>query len=241
MGVAADFHWSKITIGNTLDAIRFATTNKTYLLFNSLPDVNSFNLSGHIGSTEEETWAEAAHEAYEQSLVPIPGPLSQLRIDGDVLTVRTPSEGVYRINFEHINLFATNNINGLEECFEKKFYHNKVVDWFDIQSGGASTTELINSLDSTIKQISFYKSSRLDGKEYYDLFSVSHLSDEQLRSHDYSDTLTKFKIQKIAAKCGVDVVLDLWKRDVFKIYKIVYNNDGPQNVSWHGTELEVYK
>ena len=57
----ADFHWPTISIGNNLDAVRFATTNKTYLLLNGFPDVNSFDLSGSLAL--EQSWATAMHDA----------------------------------------------------------------------------------------------------------------------------------------------------------------------------------
>ena len=166
---------------------------------------------------------------------------SIIRIDDNMLIVRTPSEGVYRIKFEHVDLFATNNVHGLEDCFNKSLRYNRVLDWFDVESGGSSPHQLVNDLDSTIKRLLFYRSSRLDGKEYYDLLSVSHLDEEQMHSHEYSDVLTKFKIQKIAAKCGVNIILNLWKRDVSKVYKIVYSDCGLRNVTWRGPELEVFR
>ena len=41
MDADADFYWPEITIGNNLDAVRFAISNKNYLLFNCIPCIFS--------------------------------------------------------------------------------------------------------------------------------------------------------------------------------------------------------
>ncbi len=235
-GAVADFHWPQLTIGNTIDAIRFAITNKTYLLFNSFPTFNSYDLFRDL-SPVEETWANLVYDAWNQSLVPFPGALEKMRVHGDTLTAHTKNGGVYNISFEHINLFATKNVFGIEECFSKNFQHNRVVDWFDVVQGGTTPCGFDLSLDDSVQRISFYESSRIDGRTYYDLYCVSHLTDEQLLNYEYSDTFVKFKIIKSAQK---KLNLSLWKRDVFKVYEIMYNDGHGKDINWHVSKYEEY-
>ena len=235
-GAGADFYWPQLTIGSTIDAIRFAITNKTFLLFNSFPTFNSYDLLRDLTS-EEEAWAAAAYKAAALSLLPFSGVLEKIRIDDYVLTAHTRDSGVYNIAFKQIDLFATKNIVGLEDCFTKTLQYNRVVDWFDVLQGGSTPCSFDLSRHDTIKQATFYESGRIDGREYYDLFCVSHLTDEQLMDYEYSDTFVKFKIVKSAQK---KLNLNLWKRDVFKIYEIAYSDERRENVNWHGYRFEEY-
>ena len=237
--VDADFYWPNITVGNTLDAIRFATTNKTYLLLNGFPDVNSLDLPGSIAGAEQ-CWAAVIYDAYNKALVPFSGPLTQIRVEGSTVAVHTSQGSLYRIAFDHLNMFTTNNVAGVEEWLTKKFCYNKVVDWYDVYRGGDDPYELVNNIDPSIKKVSFYKSNRIDGREYYDVFSLSQLSEEQLVSHEYSDTATRFKIRKIAKDLGKDIVLKFWKRDVFKVYDVTCSEATPQNISWRGQGKEAH-
>ena len=80
--------------------------------------------------------------------------------------------------------------------FDKVFCYNKVVDWFDVRSGGGEELVFNIPQDSVIQSIESYPSSRRDGQIHYDLYSVSHLSDSQLISYEYSDTYIRFMVQK---------------------------------------------
>tara|TARA_R110002074_G_scaffold246284_9_gene418281 strand:+ start:501 stop:1220 length:720 start_codon:yes stop_codon:yes gene_type:complete len=237
--VDVDFYWPCISIGNTLDAIRFAATNKTCLLLNSFPDVNSFDISGSLAGPEEE-WASSVYDLYNQALMPIPGAVDSIRVTDDVMVVVTSNGGRYKIAFDKAYLFATNNVLGLEGCLEKTFLHNKVVDWFDAIRGGDNHYHLGPIPDETITQAGFYPSNRIDGRVYYDLFSVSRLSEEQLISHEHSDTAVRFKIQKMAEQLGKNLILKFWKRDIFKVYNVMCTAGMPSKISWMGGSIESH-
>lgn len=234
-----DFYWPCICIGNTIDAIRFASTNKAYLLLNGFPDTDSFNLSGSLAG-EEDRWAEELHDLYSNGQVPFSGAISSIRFVDNVLLVATVTGKRYRIRYEKAYVFTTNITFGLEEYLTKQFLYNKVVDWHDAIKGGEESYSFDDALDDCIKKVAFYPSNRIDGRSYYDILSVSHLSDDQLQSHDHSDTATRFKIQKMAHMLGKKLVLTFWKRDVFKIYNIVYNNNMPSNIEWMGGTIEAH-
>jgi hypothetical protein len=226
-----------VTIGNTINALRFAIKNKTCLLVNGFPVVGSYELLPDLDISKEEAWANAAYQAYDMSLVPFSDKIKSLRIANNTIQVFTKSEKNYTIRYENINLFSLNNISGLEMEFDKVFCYNKVVDWFDVRSGGEEALTFNVPPAGTIQDIKSYPSNRLDGQEYYDLYSVSHLSDQQLSNYEYSDTYVRFAVQK----CVVDkkVILELWKRDVGKVYKI----DPKQtykNIKWLGDIHEVH-
>ena len=63
MDAGADFYWPEITIGSDLNAVRFAISNKNFLLFNSVPVFNSYDLHGHLDDLES-LWARDSYRAY---------------------------------------------------------------------------------------------------------------------------------------------------------------------------------
>ena len=139
-----------------------------------------------------------------------------------------------------MNVFSTNNVVGTDDWLVRNFCYNKVVDWYDLERGGEELLELTNNVDESIKKVCFYRSARVDGREYYDLYSVSHLNEEQIVSHDYSDTATRFKIQKMATSSNKNIVLKFWKRDIYKIYDVTYNGAAPKNINWMGKGKEAH-
>ena len=232
-----DFSWPEVTIGSTIDAIRFAIKNKTCLLLNSFPVVNSYELLPDLETPKEEAWASLAYEAYNMSLVPFSGKIKRLRIEPNIIQVFTKSEKKYTISYENINLFSLNNVYGLEADFDKNFCYNKVYDWFDVRSGGEDSFEFDIPENSVIQDIKTYPSKRRDGRRYNDIYSVSHLSDIRLMEYEYSDTYIKFMIKKYVK--DKDIELELWKREVYKVYEVI-PKELRENIKWLGDTHEIF-
>jgi hypothetical protein len=232
-----DFIWPDVTIGNTINAIRFAIKNKTCLLLNGFPAISSYELFSDLKTPKEEAWASIAYEAYNMSLIPFSGKIKSIRIEPSKAHVFTKSEKKYTIAYENINLFSLNGVSGLESEFDKVFCHNKVVDWFDVRSGGEEILSFEVPEGDVIQDIQCYPSKRRDGQTYYDLYSVSHLSDPQLASYEYSDTYIRFMIQKYVQ--DKQISLELWKRDVGKVYEIVPKIESA-NIKWLGDAHEIH-
>jgi len=232
-----DFVWPNVTIGNNINAVRFAIKNKTHLLLNSFPVVDSYELLPDIDISKEEAWASLVYEAYNMGLVPFSGKIKSIRIEDRVLKVFTKAEKRYTIAYENINLFSLNAVSGLELEFDKDFCYNKVYDWFDVRSGGEKELSFDIPADSVIQSAQSYPSHRRDGYEYYDIYSISHLSDDQLRNYEYSDTYIKFMLQKFAKQKNLD--LELWKREVRKIYEIT-PGQARKNINWLGDTHETF-
>jgi len=232
-----DFVWPDVTIGSTINAVRFAIKNKTNLLLNSFPVVNSYELLPDLVQRREEVWASLAYEAYNLGLVPFSGNIKSVRIEADDLKVFTNSEKKYTISYENINLFSLKNVFGLESEFEKNFCYNEVYDWFDVRSGGENPPDFEIPEGSVIQDIKTYPSKRRDGYEYYDLYSISHLSDNQLVDYEYSDAYIRFMIQKYVKRKEIE--LELWKRDVRKVYEII-SKEQRENIKWLGGSHETF-
>lgn len=232
----ADFYWPNITIGSSLDAVRFAISNQNYILFSCFPVLNSYDPCGNINSLEKE-WASEIYRAYNLGLVPIAGSLESLRID-DLLRIRTSDGGYYKISYDKISLFSTENVQSTMVDYDKKLLYSEVIDWFDVRSGGHR--RLCLQEDEVINSIVSYPSSRIDGREYFDIFCVSHLTDEQLLDYNFSDTFMRFRIQKLAKLSGQEIDLSFWKRQVVKVFstKLI---SAPPAISWRVDSTERHQ
>ena len=232
-----DFVWTNVTIGNDINAVRFAIENETHLLLCSFPAVDSYELLSDLKTPKEEVWASLVYEAYNMGLIPFSSKIKSVRIETDFIKVFTKSEKRYTITYENINLFSLNGVSGLELEFDKNFCYNEVYDWFDVRSGGEKEPSFDIPRDSIIQDVKSYPSSRRDGHEYYDIYSVAHLSDDQLRDYECSDTYVKFMLQKYAKKENLD--LELWKREIRKVYQIVPRHTR-KNINWLGDTHEKF-
>tara|TARA_R100000234_G_C5002425_1_gene180968 strand:- start:1172 stop:1870 length:699 start_codon:yes stop_codon:yes gene_type:complete len=230
MDADADFYWPEITIGNSLDAVRFAISNKNYLLFNCFPCINSYDLCGDINPVQV-LWSEASYNAYNMGLVPIPSPAQSISIS-ELLSVRTSSGGYFKIKYDKINIFSTEGIKSNLIDYHSQLLYNRVVDWFDVKSGGDIKYE--GNLVEPVKHVVSYPSSRIDGKRYFDLFSVSHLTEQQLLDYNFSDTFIKFRIEKQSIN---NLKLLFWKRDVIRVSKIDLVSS-QENICWHVPQIE---
>jgi hypothetical protein len=233
-----DFLWPDITIGNTIGAVQYAIKNNTRLLLSGYPAINSYETLPDLVTPKEATWASLVYEAYNMSLVPFSGKIRSIRISPDIIQVFTNSEKKYIISYENINLFSLNNISGLELNFDKVFCYNKVIDWFDVRTGGEDKLSFDIPRDSVIQSIESYPSSRRDGQVHYDLYSISHLSDSQIINYEYSDTYIRFMIQRCAK--DKEIKLELWKRDVGRVCEVV-PKQMIENIKWLGDTHETYQ
>ena len=85
-----------------------------------------------------------------------------------------------------------------------------------------------------VKHVVSYPSNRIDGKQYFDLFSVSHLTEQQLLDYNFSDTFIKFRIEKQSIN---NLKLLFWKRDVIRVSKIDLVSS-QENICWHVPQIE---
>ena len=109
------------------------------------------------------------------------------------------------------------NVEGVD--LNRELVSYKVVDWFDCK-GVLVDQQQIHGDSDFINKISFYLSRRIDGnKKYADIFCESWLSQDQLESFDYSETMARFKTEQILRDHGIDnFSLSFWKREEYPVH-----------------------
>ena len=75
--------------------------------------------------------------------------------------------------------------------------------------------------DKFVNIIKLFKPRRIDGNQkYLDLLCESFLTESELKSFDYSDTMARFKTTELLEKRGIKKVkMFLWKRDIYPVYE----------------------
>jgi len=213
MDVDADFKWKDIVVGADLDAVEFAYDNKYFLIKNRLPHHHSYE-------GIEEAWAEKIYQLYNSGLVPFTDKTSNIRVlpQDKLIKVFTDSN-VFTVQYENIHIFDFENIVGVNS--DSEFLYYRVVDWFDCRGLHNLEFDEIETDDDFVRKIKFFYTRRVDGNQkYLDLLCESFLNENQLKSFEFSDTMTKFKVADLLKKHGIsNAKITLWKRDSYPVYK----------------------
>lgn len=167
---------------------------------------------------------------YQRSEIPIFGTHSKAKIYAKIdfmlslLGKRLPVKGSdsVRISDDHIKIISGNTSfkykfnkmhvfdptgfeidSNIKTTREKTF---QVIDDFELSVLGEKKTEIKPLLEERefVRCIHFYCSNRVDGANYItDCVAESELTQEQLYSFDYSDTMARFIVERYLSEVGV--------------------------------------
>ena len=188
----------KVVIGSTSEAAYYALMNNCFFIPN-----RQFPPLFYKESTQ--TWPK---------LNLMLGLLSKLLSFEDVETIRladdqvkiTAQNEIYKYNFQQCFVFDPTNIqldNEIEHLKPKTFI---VLDDFELSTLGEHRFEIepIEAKPGFACQVHFYSSDRVDGASYItDCLVESELTQEQINSFDYSDTMVRFVIERHLTSVGV--------------------------------------
>ena len=123
------------------------------------------------------------------------------------------------IKYKNLYVYDDENVEGFS--LNRELLHYRVIDWFDCQGlYNLGFNELVTE-DKFVHKIKLFKTRRIDGNQrYLDLLCESFLTEKQLKSFDYSDTMVRFKVMDVLEKHGVNKVkMSLWKRGIHPVYR----------------------
>lgn len=214
----ADFYWPDVVIGADIDAVEFAHKNNFHLLKNRVPYHHSYE-------GIEEPWASMCYDLYARGMCPFVDKISKIRVDQDDKTIKVVTgHNTFEICYDNLHVFDSENVGGVEN--NKELVHYRVVDWFDCKGLYDLSCKQIISDDDFVNKVMFFKSRRIDGNQrYLDLLCESFLTDSQLKSFEYSDTMVRFKVRDMLKKhLNKEIAMSLWKRDIYPVYKCLQKN-----------------
>ena len=213
MDAVVDFEWKSVVIGSDLDAVRFAYDNNYFLIKNRLPYHHSYE-------NIEEEWAEKLYQLYDLALVPFTDKSNNVRVfPEDKLIKVFTDHNIFVVRYKNLHIYDDENVEGVS--LNRKLLHYRVIDWFDCQGLYDLDFDELVTRDDFVHKVKLFKTLRIDGSQrYLDLLCESFLTDSQLKSFDYGDTMARFKVKDLFKKRGVvEFRMVLWKRDIHPVYK----------------------
>ena len=202
-----------LVIGADLDAVEFAYSNKYFLIKNRQPYHHSYESC-------EKDWAEKIYQLYNMGLSPFTDMVVGLRVLADEKLVNIfTNRNTYTVEYERLHVFDDENIEGYS--LNRKILYYRVLDWFDCQGLCNMQQIKIQTHEKFVNNITFFRSLRIDGRQkYLDLVCESFLTENQLKSFDYGDTMARLKTTSLLEERGFKKAkLSLWKRDIYPVYK----------------------
>ena len=216
--VDVDFYWPDVVIGADIDAVEFAHKNNFHLLKNRVPYHHSYE-------GIEDPWASMCYDLYARGMCPFVDKVSKIRVERADKTIKVvTAHNSFVIRYDNLHVFDSENVGGVEN--NKELVHYRVIDWFDCKGLYDLSCKQIISDDDFVSRIKFFKSRRIDGNQrYLDLLCESFLTDSQLKSFEYSDTMVRFKVRDMLKKhLNKKVAMSLWKRDIYPVYRCLQKN-----------------
>jgi len=218
-------------IGSSLEALLYCYLNNTPFVYVELerpnrfsyfnPDVDLFvfglknittSLSAGcssanklIGISKDILWEKLYFYLTLGGLNPIADKASSINIvDTGELKVFTHKARMAKIKFEKLIVFSDEGIMGLPVPVHFPAKKYKVYDWFDVRRGMRHEYDWIEDNTDFVKEILFYPTDRVDGKQALkDAVSISYLTEAQLSYFDYSDINARFKTLKMMKDAGI--------------------------------------
>jgi len=208
----------EIVIGSSLRAVLYAFSNELPIFFaeerrpfrfdylDPELDLSFLKLSAQtkslttfgedkiVGTQKVLLWERLLFLLGLSGKAPLSDRCTTMRIDKRSLICSNEYAKIAEIEFKTAYFFGDDKCFGLSA--QKEVANDGVIcyDWIAFHRGGKHEIDYIETEDSLVKEIWFYSSDRIDGAtKVKDACVVSHLTEEQLASFDYSETMARFK------------------------------------------------
>lgn len=199
---------SSLVIGSTVESALYALVNEHYFLpTRQMPAMfyNKLEVPLFGFDNEREAWTRLNFML---------GLLSKRIAFDDTSNIRVSEEEVritagittFKYQFDRVYVFDTTNIKIENETLETREKTFVVIDDFELSTLGPKRYELpcITGQTGPARELHYYSSDRVDGASYItDCVVESELTQEQLSSFDYSDSMIRFVVERHLTSVGV--------------------------------------
>lgn len=197
-----------VVIGNTVESMFYALTKGYYhlttprypLLFYRNLDVS---ILGH--STEPGAWTRLSMTLGLCGKLLNFRNVENVRIINNILKVNH-SLGISEYEFKNCEIFDTTSVIHENETLKVSSPTFFVLDDFELKNLGRSVKKVEDrkTPDSFMRRIHFYTSERVDGAQFVtDCVSESILTQSQIHSFDFSDSIARFIVERHLESVGI--------------------------------------
>lgn len=197
-----------VVVGNTVESMFYALTKGYYhlttprhpLLFYRCLDIPILGYTSEPGA-----WTRLSMTLGLCGKLLNFSNIENVRIADNILKV-SHSLGVARYAFENCEIFDTTSVIHENKTLKANNPTFLVLDDFELKNLGRSVTKIKErkTSDNFMTQIHFYTSERVDGAKFItDCVSESTLTQSQINSFDFSDSIARFVVERYLQSVGV--------------------------------------
>ena len=178
-----------LTIGSSLESLQYAYQNNTKIILNQLNFPDKFEPS-HI----KNAWGLLYTKLMLNGKTIGGDTVKIIRVTDEYVQVVCDRNIVNKVEYNQLRIFSDKNIIGLPDPIQEVDEY-EIIDVLKAVCLIASPQEkLITTKDKLVKKLYIIKKTKIAPIEIY---AVSHLTKEELRDFDYSDTMVKFKSEHL--------------------------------------------
>ena len=219
-----------LVIGSGLQAARFAFDNDCVLIQNLVEPPLRFDffdsnlslpfglenevrvLSGNtgtikVGAPKYLLWERLLFELSLAGRLPLSDKVSSVRIKSkNDISITTKGNKKIDMRADKIYVMDPRRVTGLEFCGTAPSLSERalVLDWFNVRSGCVHEFDFLEGEDDFVQRVHFYPSDRIFGNHNKkDLVSISHLSTEEMDSHEFSIIPAMYKTLNWMKSVGI--------------------------------------
>ena len=210
-------HYKEIVIGSGLNAILYSFFNSVPIIFKKTKRPELFEVFDSryeskytkkieniidFDKTQREAWTKLVFALNGAGLIISNEYTLSLRIDArnKQLKIVTYKAGINSFSYDKLIIFDDEELQGLPAP-SQRIDEYEVIDWFKVRACGPHDLNIIKTKDKFVNKIHFVSFN--EGPRPESIASVSYLTTSQLMSFEFSDTMAKFKVQKLMKKNGI--------------------------------------
>ena len=183
-----------LVIGSNLPALQYAYQNQTSIILNKLNFPYAFE-----SRFAKQAWGLLYTKLMLDGNIIGGDSVNAIKISDDEVTTVGAGNVINKVLYETLYIFDDENVIGLSEV-EKESDEYLVIDILKANSLITKKPEsVIKTKDFLVNSLYIIKPNATSPIQIY---SISNLNKEQLKSFDYSDTMVKFKSEHMLKKNG---------------------------------------
>ena len=217
------FDRDTVVVGGNLQSLLIGALEGLPVVFSDPTPPDRFKKLPNSPKTQLELWERLMFFMGMEGLVPFSNLCQNIRIIDDQLDVTTNRYRKSSMKFKNLIIYDDQQVTGLPLAIREEKDKNLVIDWINVRSGCTHELDELSSNEDFVKKVHFYPTERSDNKNFKDLAAISYLTDEELEDFNFSDTMAKFKVQKMMKDAGIRGARngrDVNNPDKFKYYAI---------------------
>lgn len=236
-----EFDLDRLVLGGSLESLLYAFVHEIPIVIanpivpfklDTLDYDDDFRFLGYEHAQEiykSEMWDRLSFILSMAGLVMMPNTIKNVRQEDEKLVLATQGNSRAILNYNDLISFDEEN---------PEFLH--VYDWFDIRSGSKISRTKISDLESFVKEIYFYQSSRKGMRQgLKDLVTYSKIKKLEIDDYDKSVSFCRLKAISMMKELGMRgnpngfnkrgtalyyaIKLEHTHREIIKEYKPKYN------------------